>query len=277
MGHEALLRLHPALTEVLNGLADTEFGDEFRQKAVAVSTWLLTASPIDRAAALAPHRWMLERARGDGLLLTAAGYLKPADARELAALLPAMRDYPWSGSREVDAHPLLAFREHLLDSGLLRRYKGTLRLSKRGRECDGDVDALWRHLADTVVPQSSAFDAHCAVTLMVYSATAERTVRPQRIARILSVHGWKHHDGSGISERDVYPVWNWLWGVLGAVGEPGVAPPKEFLPRIPGDAARLLIGDALFEVSFDAGEVQAASAFRRGGYRPVSRAPGSRR
>jgi hypothetical protein len=272
MGHEALLRLHPALTEVLNGLADTEFGDEFRQKAVAVSTWLLTASPIDRAAALAPHRWMLERARGDGLPLTAAGYLKPADARELAALLPAMRDYPWSGSREVDAHPLLAFREHLLDSGLLRRHKGTLRLSKRGRECDGDVDTLWRHLADTVVPQSSAFEAHCAVTLMVYSATVETKIRPQRIARILSVHGWKHRDGSSVSERDVYPVWNWLWGVLGAVGEPGVAVSKELRSRIPGDAARLLIGDALFEVSYDVDEVQAASAFRRGGYRPVPRA-----
>lgn len=277
MGSEALLRLHPALTEMLNGLADTEFGDEFRQKAVAVSTRLLTSPPIDRRAALAPHRWMLERARGDGLPLTAAGYLKPADARELAALLPAMRDYPWSGSREVDAHPLFAFREHLRDSGLLRRYKGTLRLTKRGRECDGDADILWRHVADTLVPQSSIFAAHCAVTLMVYSATADRTVRPQRIARILSVHGWKHEDGSGISERDVYPVWNWLWSVIGSVGESGVAASKEFLPRIPGDAARQLIGDALFEVSYDADEAQPANAFRRGGYRPVPRAPGSRR
>lgn len=275
MGREALLRLHPVLTEMLNGLADTEFGDEFRQKAVEVSTHLLTAAPIDRLAALAPHRWMLERARGDGLPLTAAGYLKPADARELAALLPEMRDYPWAGAREVDAHPVLAFREHLLDTGLLRRYKGTLRLSKIGRECDSDLDTLWRHLADTLVPQSSTFAAHCAVTLMVDAATARRTVRPQRIARILSVHGWKHHDGSGVSERDVYPVWNWLWGVLGAVGEPGIAPAKEFLPRILGDAARLLVGDALFEVSYDLDEAQPASAFRRGGYRSVPRVPES--
>lgn len=283
MGHEALLRLHPALTEVLNGLADTEFGDEFRQKAVAVSTHLLTAPPIDRRAALAPHRWVLEQARGDGLPLTAAGYLKPADARELAALLPEMRDFPWAGTREVDAHPVLVFREYLYDSGLLRRYKGTLRLSKRGRECDGDVDTLWRHLADTVVPQSSTFAAHCAVTLMVYSATAERTVSSQHIARILSAHGWKHNDGSPIDERDVFPVWNALWGVLGAVGEPGQAASKEFLSRIPGDAARLLVGDALFEVSYDVGEVEAveaveaASASRRGKYRPVPRAPESPR
>jgi hypothetical protein len=92
VGHEAILRLHPALTEMLNGLADTELGDEYRQKAVAVSTHLLTAPPIDRLAALAPHRWLLERARRDGLPLTTAGYLKPADARELAALLPEMRD-----------------------------------------------------------------------------------------------------------------------------------------------------------------------------------------
>jgi hypothetical protein len=263
------LRLHPVLTEMLKGLADTEFGDEFRQKAVAVSTHLLTATPIDRRAALAPHRWMLERARGNGLPLTAAGYLKPADARELAALLPEMRDYPWAGTREVDAHPVFHFREHLRETGLLRRHKGTLRLSKRGRECDGDVDTLWRHLADTFVPQLSAFEAHCAVTLMVYSATSESKIRPQRIARILTSHGWSHPDGTPIDDRDVYPVWNWLWGVLGAVGEPGVADPRDFLPRIPGDAARWLIGDALFEVSFDADVVDEAPASRRGGYRPV--------
>jgi hypothetical protein len=67
----------------------------------------------------------------------------------------------------VDAHPLLAFREHPFDAGLLRCYRGALRLSKRVRDCDGDVDTLWRHLADTGVPQSSAFEAHCAVMLMV--------------------------------------------------------------------------------------------------------------
>jgi hypothetical protein len=254
---------------MLNGLADTEFGDEFRHKALAVSTHLLTAASIDRGEALAPHRWVLERARGDGLPLTAAGYLKPVDARELATLLPEMRDYPWAGTREVDAHPVLAFREYLRHSGLVRRYKGTLRLSLRGRECDGDADQLWHQLADTLVPPTSTFDAHCAVTLVVHASTAERTVRPQRIARILTAHGWKHEDGSPISERDVYPVWNRVWVALSAVGEPGVAASKEFLPRIPGGAARTLIGDALFEVSFGVDENHAVEVSRRGGYRPI--------
>lgn len=274
MRRQAALRLHPALTAMLNGLGDTEFGDEFRQNAVTLSTQLLTQPRPDPGQALVPHRWMLERASGDGLPLTAAGYLKPADARELAELLPEMRDYPWAGTREIDAHPVLAFREYLRDIKLVRRYKGTLRLTPLGRECLADPERLWRHCADTLIGDPAIFGGHCSVTLAVYAATADRTIRPQRIARVLSAHGWRHSGGEPLGDRDVYPVWNELWARLSAVGTPDPEAGRgEFLPRIPSAAARALIRDALFEVvpdpDVDPDEAEAGAAFRRGAYRPI--------
>lgn len=277
MPRHATLRLHPGLTAMLNGLDDTEFGDEFRRNAVTLSTQLLTEPVVNRRTALTPHLWLLERAQGDGIPLTAAGYLKPADARELAALLPSMREYPWAGTREVDAHPIMTFRGHLQAIGLLRRYKGTLRQSRLGRQCATDVDALWRHLADTLIPDATAFEEHCSVTLLVYCAATHRTARPARIARILTAHGWRHPGGADIDERDVYPVWNALWASISAVGEPGEPETREFLPRVPGVAARALARDALFEVVADspvAGATEsrtadAGAAFRRGSFRPV--------
>lgn len=270
MRRPAALRLHPALTAMLNGLEDTEFGDEFRQNAVTLSTQLLTQPRPDPEAALLPHRWMLERASGDGLPLTAAGYLKPADARALAELLPDMHDYPWTGKREIDAHPVLAFREYLRDIKLLRRYKGTLRLTPLGRECLADSERLWRHLADTLIGDSATFGGHCSVTLAVYAGTADRTIRAQRIARVLAAHGWRHSNSEPLGDRYVYPVWNDLWVALAAVGTPDPEAGRgEFLPRIPSAEARALIRDALFALVPDPDETEAGTAFRRGGYRPI--------
>ena len=50
-------------------------------------------TPEDRAAVLRPVRWLLDRAREDGLELTKDGYLKPAVVRE--AVLALELGYPW--------------------------------------------------------------------------------------------------------------------------------------------------------------------------------------
>lgn len=266
MQRRATLQLNPALTAVLNGLDDTEYGDGFRQNAVTLSTQLLTQPRPDPRVALAPPLWMLERASGDGLTLTAAGYMKPADARALAQFLPAMHDYPWAGAREVDAHPVISFRKYLRGIGLLRRYQGTLRLTPLGRECRANPARLWRHLADTLIGEPLSFAGQCAVTLAVYASTSERTIRVPRIARVLTAHGWRRSDGEPLVEWDIYPVWNELWVALAAVGSPDrEAARDEFLPRIPSAPARALIRDALFEVVPDPDKSDAGAAFRRGG------------
>jgi hypothetical protein len=47
---------------------------------------------------------------------------KRADVQALAAALPTMHDWPFKMAREVDVHPVLSFREHMKEIGLLRRY-----------------------------------------------------------------------------------------------------------------------------------------------------------
>ena len=68
--------LHPVLADLLNRLDGAPAGDELTQRALTVSTSTLVGEPIDRAVALIPHRWMPDRAVGDGIAFLAAGYPK---------------------------------------------------------------------------------------------------------------------------------------------------------------------------------------------------------
>ena len=138
---------HPLLTEILNLLHGTPLGQALHDRATEVVGLKHLSEPVDHATALAPFRWMLERATGDGLPLTAAGYLRPADVKAVAAELPTMDDWIFGITREVNVQPVLAFRQAMMTARLIRKYKGTLRLTKAGREGLTDPSALWLQLA----------------------------------------------------------------------------------------------------------------------------------
>lgn len=212
-------------------------------RAAEISTTGVLGDPVDRSEALAAHRWVLEHADGEGLPLTAAGYLKPADVKALAAVLPVMIDWPFPVSREVNAHPVLAFREHLKHAGLLRKYKGTLRLTKAGRTALADTPQLWRHLAGALIPRERSFAADASVVILL-AATAEGRMSIETIAQTLTALGWSHRDGSPVTVIEIYGVWNPLWHAIGNIGERVGAHP---LARALSPAARLLVHDALFE------------------------------
>lgn len=57
--------------------------------------------PAARRADLQPYLWFLDRANGDGLALTSAGYLKPADVTAASAVLPTMRHWIGTKNRQV--------------------------------------------------------------------------------------------------------------------------------------------------------------------------------
>lgn len=135
-------RLHQTLTDILNSLEGMPIGQAFKDRAVEVSTSKVFSDTIDHATALAAYRWILEHAVGDGLPLTSSGYLKPADVQALAAVMPTMHGWIHKMAREVDVHPVLYFRECLKAIGLLRKYKGSLRLTKAGREGLADATSL---------------------------------------------------------------------------------------------------------------------------------------
>lgn len=241
-------RLHPVLTEVLNSLEGSPLGQAFKDRAVELATSQLLAEPVDRAAALPAHLWLLEHAAGDGLPLTAVGYLKPAGVRELAAVLPAMQDWPFGLAKEVDAHPVLRFRGYVTAVGLLRRHKRTLRLTKAGSAARQDPAQLWQHLRDTLVPRAAPFEQTTGVVMLVHAATSAEDIDVDAVARTMTELGWSLHDGSPVEASDVYPVWNELWDALGNVG---TSVTSSVFDRALSPAARSLVADALFEVVDD--------------------------
>lgn len=238
------VQLHPALTDVLKALDGMPFGQDFRERAVEVSTSKLLSDPVDHGTALTAFRWVLDHADGDGLPLTAAGYLKPADVRALAAVLPTMHDWPFAMAHEIDVHPVLCFREYLMSMGLLRRYKGSLRLTKAGRDARGDASLLWMHLADTLVPVDPGLDAEASAVILVHAATTDEEIDIDAVMRTLTALGWTYQDGSPIDIGEVYDIWNELWTVLGNVGE---RTGHDDLDRTLSPEARIIIHDALFD------------------------------
>lgn len=239
-------QLHPVLTEVLNRLEGTAVGQAFKDRAVEVSTLSVLSDPIDLDAALAAHRWVLAHADVDGLPLTAAGYLKPVDVQALAAVMPQMRDWIHRMAREIDAHPVLYFREYLKAIGLIRKYKGTLRLTRAGRDGLADSSRLWQHLAHTLVIDGTDFDAQASVVILVHAATTEGRIDMDAVARTMTALGWTHRDDSPVQDSEVYPIWNELWTALGNVGDVAELPEGRNWDRQLSAAARVLVSNALF-------------------------------
>lgn len=67
--------IHPNLVEIVNRLRSTEFGDDLTARELAVGTSRAKPTIDQITAALRPHQWFLDRAAGEGIVLTAAGYL----------------------------------------------------------------------------------------------------------------------------------------------------------------------------------------------------------
>jgi hypothetical protein len=236
--------LDARLTDILNELEGLPIGAAFKDRAVELAGTAAFAESIDYGEALRAHRWVLERCAGDGVALTDAGYLKPADVKELATVLPTMDDWIFPVTREVHAKPALYFREYLKDIGLLRKYKGTLRATKAGKAGLDSPSYLWHHLAATLVPTAPAFVEMTGVVVLVHMATTDGRIDVDAVARTMTALGWSASDGSVVEQRDVYPVWNDLWAALGNVGTSGME--KYPLDRRLSPEAVALARDALF-------------------------------
>lgn len=203
----------------------------------------------DLLAALAPHRWMLDRASGGGIPLTDAGYLKPADVKALAGVLPTMDDWIFPISREINAHPVLGFRQHLLGVGLLRKYKETLLLTRAALACRRDPEALWSHLAHRLIPDKRSFDQAAAVLALVHFATTPGgRIDADAIAQAMIELGWAHAGGKPVTSFDVQWVINDVWDAIGNVG---LHMGRSVLQRTPSPAAVALIRDALLSERTD--------------------------
>ena len=102
-------RIDPRLSGILADLDGTPLGQALSDR---LTQLVEVAEPTPQGdelrAALHPHLWFLGRAMPDGLPLTQAGYLRPADVKATAEVLPAMQGWIFPvtrGEPEVDRHP----------------------------------------------------------------------------------------------------------------------------------------------------------------------------
>lgn len=216
-------------------------GDEVERFAEALLEPVEPKASVERDAALGAWRWFLDRADGDGIALTSAGYLAPADVVEACAAVPTMG--PWIGKNNREAHsgPLLHFRQSLISHGLLRKYRGKLLLTRAGAAARRDSGHLWETLVNRWrgvvagthrVPQgrsgSEAYarDATTCVLLAVAGGAGldvELLPRPGRAvsagldlaARWLTDLGWRHGvdpiRGTQLYSEPVLDVLENLW------------------------------------------------------------------
>ena len=196
-------------------------------------------------AALQAWTWFLRRAGGEGIELTAAGYLRPADVVAASVVVPAMGAWIGAHNREAQSGPLLHFREALVRDGFLRKSRGRLLVTRQGRAGVREAQKIWDALITRfggVVDGTHAMrgrhgalsadysrDATICLLLMVagggrFNARVlegrrevgrERTLRLDDVAAWLTALGWRRGDGpveaSELYEEGVRTVLENLW------------------------------------------------------------------
>ena len=222
----------PRLVGLLRRLRSSAVGDDLSGRLERLSAE--PAPSPDSAAkadALRPFLWLLERAGDEGMPLTSAGYLRPADVSALADLLPSAADWPGTRNREVQTAPVLAFREAVRGLGLLRKHRGRLVLTKAGQACRGNPEALWRSLADRLPAGEEGSPEHTAglVALLLAATSAGSPLGYDVIATALTDLGWRQGAGEPVS---AYAVQHDASDTLAVLENLGTTPPPPG-PRAP--------------------------------------------
>ncbi|MDE3130152.1 MAG: plasmid pRiA4b ORF-3 family protein, partial [Acidobacteriota bacterium] len=199
--------IDPRLVDLVNRLAYRPGGEDLTARAISLMGAPALPENDELRDSLKAFSWFLDRAAEGGFQLTAAGYLKPADVEEAARIVPTMYDWIGKHNRESDTPPVLIFRELLQQLGLLRKYKGTLRITKAGAAARTSPQALWNTLARKLIPADTGFEGLAGLLILAYAATspgAEILLDP--IATALGQLGWETGNRMPIEAHDLYHV-----------------------------------------------------------------------
>ena len=123
-------------------------------------------TPEDCAELTGGLRRYLEHV-GDGLSLTASGYLRPADALALAAALGLDDDYLGRLRREADTRALLVICHALTRMRILRRTKERLTVTEAARTALSDPQALLDLVVSRLPVERQDMDRLIALTTVL--------------------------------------------------------------------------------------------------------------
>ena len=172
--------------------------------------------PRVAAQMVLPYTWLLNRVGDDGIRLTEAGHLPPAEVS--AALHELNVTAPGHGRRENHVLPVRHLRESAQAMGLLCRQHGQLQLTAEGAGLRSCPAALWWHLAERMPLRSAASrEVQPGLILLVCVAARCTDALDATIARMLSAIGWLNTDGSPVTRAEAsqatagtYAALRWL-------------------------------------------------------------------
>jgi Plasmid pRiA4b ORF-3-like protein len=158
---------------------------------------------IDAATAekvVRPYAWLLDRVGSEGIKLTGAGYLPPTQVEAALAALDLGQEWIGKGNREVQTLPVLHLRESAMKAGLLRKHRGMLVATPRGRSLRGDPVGVWWQLAERLPFKSGdACEAQASLLLLIVMAADAPGDPDPVVARLLGAIGWINRDGSRLT------------------------------------------------------------------------------
>lgn len=186
------------LAELLRAVRTTDGLRRLRQLLAAAE--LTRPVQVDLATAermVRPYAWLLDRVGARGIRLTSAGYLPPVHVSAAFTELGLAGEWIGQGNREADTLPVLELRESAQRLGLLRKYRGELRQTSRGRAVADDPVALWWHLAARMpVPSVDPFESEAGLLFLVAMAGGAADDIDATVAHILGSIGWTVSDGT---------------------------------------------------------------------------------
>lgn len=195
-------RVGAKLASLLLRARDANTERELRRLASAADA----ATEVDVAAATRVVRpfAVLLGIIGDGVKLTAAGYLPPAVVQTVFDQLDMGEEWIGKGNREDLTAPVLHLRESAQQLKLLRRYKGRLVPTPRGRDLAEDPLGLWRHLAGALPvggrdPADAGWQASVLLLALMAAGTADDA--ETTVARLLTGLGWAVGDREPVDRR----------------------------------------------------------------------------
>ncbi len=215
------------LVDMLLRLQHVDTSGDLSARAARLFEPATSIAPEQLSADLEPHIWFLRRAEDEGFPLTAAGYLKPVDVAAASEVLPEMRDWIHSKTREIDAWPILEFRESLQRLGLLRKLKGRLLLTKAGAKVIDDPVGLANHIAGRLLPKGrdDRFSADAELLILFYAATTEDGGLPmEHLATLLNALDYRLSTGKPIAQHDVQYTNGNVYDSLAAMSPPHRGP-----------------------------------------------------
>jgi hypothetical protein len=203
--------------------------------------------PVDPATAARmvwPYSWLLDRVGDDGIKLTDAGHLPPAEVAAVIDELNLAAEGITRVSRENQARPALQLRESAQATGLVCRDRGRLVRTAMGAALRQDPVALWWHLAEQLPLRSAAVSEVQPGLILLACVAAQHTgagTLDDTIAAMLTAIGWTNGDGSPLTGAEAAAAASGTHAALRRLGAlpaspDGVAFARAALSTWPGTA-----------------------------------------